>query len=136
MKLDPICITKQKIIFENEGERFWEENDWWHPIYKPMPSAWCYSLYLCLSFFLFFLSLLCVCNCSLFCISLLFFSFACWRLFLFIGKFEKLFPPFLFLNWPVNGQFHGPLSFLRAHAITHFSAFWFVLFLEFSFHRY
>ena len=40
--------------------------DWSNPIYKPMLSVWCYSLYPCLSFFLFFLSLLCVCNCSLF----------------------------------------------------------------------
>ena len=53
-------------IWEWGRKRFWEEEDRWNPIYKPMLSAWCYSLYPWLFFFLLSMSLLYVCNCSLF----------------------------------------------------------------------
>ena len=105
-------------------------------------SALCCSLYLCLSL-LFSLCLCCVCICSLF-LYLPFFSLPSVLFFfllaegsLFIEKFKKLLPPFFVPQ--LTGQwaiFMDHYLFLRAHAIPHSSAFWFVLFLEFSFHSY
>ena len=81
MKPNPICITKQKLLFENEGERELErEIQRRKGLVKSrrqtcvvyFSSALCCSLCLCLSF-LFSLCLCCVCICSLFLYLPLFF---------------------------------------------------------------
>ena len=151
MKPNPICITKQKLLFENERER---EREREREIEKkgtgeiPYTNLCCVFL-LCFMLLSLSVPLFFVPSMSLLCVYLLSFSvFA----FFFLPSVLALFCLlkalylqrslrncsllFLFLNLPVNGQFHGPLSFLRAHAIPHSSAFWFVLFLEFSFHKY
>ena len=111
MKLDPICITKQKFRFENEGERDFEKKRTDEITYTNL----CYLLDVTLSIraSLFFSSfcLCCVCNCSLFVFLLPSSSFLLVEGSLFIEKFEKLFPPFLFLNWVVNGQFSWTIIF-------------------------
>ena len=137
-----------KIIIWEWGRKRERERyiDWWNPIYKPVlrispplyvaPSV-CASLFCSLYVFA-------VCVFAPFFLYLpLFFSLPPSPFFLlaegslFIEKFEKLLPPFFrSSNDRLMGNFHGPLSFLRAHAIPHSSAFCFVLFLEFSFHRY
>ena len=93
-------------------------------------------------FFVLSMSLLCVYLLS-FSVSAFFFSlpprplfFACWRLFIYKEVWESAPTFFRSSTDRLMGNFHGPLSFLRAHAIPHSSAFWFVLFLEFSFHKY
>ena len=139
MKPNPICITKQKFKFENEGEKEIEKKG----IDEIPYTNLCCIILLCLMllslpvplFFILSLYLLCVCNCSLvfFFVSTLLFAEGS----LFIKKFEKLFPPFFVPQLTsLMGNFYGPLFFLHAHAITHSSTFWFVSFLEFSFHRY
>ena len=141
MKPNPICFPKQEFRFENEGERDFEKKTD-EIAYTNLSSLFDVTLSIHVSFFLFFLSLLCVCNCSLFCVSAFFFflssvlPFACWRLFIDREVWETAPTFFRSSTDRLMGNFHGPLSFLRAHAIPHSSAFWFVVFLEFSFHRY
>ena len=78
-------------IWEWGRKRFWEEEDWRNPIYKPMLSAWCYSLYPCLFFFLLCLCSVCVIALFLyFCLSPFFFFFSC-VLPLFIEKLQRSF---------------------------------------------
>ena len=136
MKPNPSCFTKQKLRFENEGERFWEEEDWWNPIYKPMLSAWCYSLYPCLSF-VFSLCLCYLCTCFLFVslpsFSLLlffsFFFFLSYVLPLFIETPKELFPYFS-LNWSDHGTvFVNFSSTIPYSMLSHEPLFSFLLFL-------
>ena len=79
MKPNPICITKQKLLFENEGEREREiqrrkglVKSRIQTCVAYFSSALCCSLCLCLSF-LFSLCLCCMCICSLFLYLPLFF---------------------------------------------------------------
>ena len=102
MKPNPICITKRKLFFENEGERE-GERDTEKGLMKSriqtcvayFSSALC--LCLCLSFLFWSLCLCFVCLCSLFLylpssffssLVLLFF-FSCAWLSLFIEKFQR-----------------------------------------------
>ena len=135
--------NKNYYLRERERER---ERDWWNPIYKPVlcisPLLYV-ALFVCASLFC-SLYVFAVCVFALFfCICLLSFFFffppplfACWRLFIYREVWETVPTFFRSSTDRLMGNFHGPLSFLCAHAIPHSSSFWFVLFLEFSFNRY
>ena len=113
MKPDPICITKQKFKFENEGERDLEKK---RTNKIPYSNLCCvFLLYLmllslsCLSFFSsLYMSLLCVCTFSFFVylvspfFFLLFFLFPCVPLSIYREIPKKLFPYFS-LNWSDHG---------------------------------
>ena len=150
---NPICITKQKLLFENEGER---EREREREIEKkgtdeiPYTNLCCVFL-LCFMLLSLFVPLFFVLSMSLLCMYLLYFSvsafflsffssllpfFACWMLFIYREVWETVPTFFRSSTDRLMGNFHGPLSFLHAHAIPHSSSFWFVLFLEFSFNRY
>ena len=62
-------------------------------------SAWCYSLWPCLFFFLLSISLLCVCTCSLFVYLPSFFC-VCSPIY---RGIEKQFSPFFAPNWSIHG---------------------------------
>ena len=100
MKLDPICITKQKFRFENEGERDFEKKMTNEIPYTNLCFLLDVTLFIGASFFFSSFCLCRVCVIALFlyfCFPLPFF-FLLAEGSLFIEKFEKLFPPFLFLN--------------------------------------
>ena len=122
----PYLFSQTRIqIWEWRRERFWEEEDWWNPIYKPILSVWCYSLYPCLSFLLFFLFLLCVCNCSLFCVTAFFFSLVC--LPLFIEKLQRgcslIFLSIDQIMKQFSSVFFPPQLLISCWVVTHYSAF-------------
>ena len=78
MKPNPICFTKQKLLFENERERDREERDWWNPVYKPVlhisPLLYV-ALVVCASLFCsIYVFVVCV-FALFFCICLFFFFF-------------------------------------------------------------
>ena len=114
-------------IWEWGRKRFWEEEDRWNPIYKPMLSAWCYSLYPCL-FFFFSLCLCSVCVIALFLyfrLSLFFFLFVCppsiYR------ETPKEFFPYFSLNWSDHGAVFS--STFPNSMLSHDPLFSFLLFL-------
>ena len=104
MKPNPICITKQKFKFENEGEKEIEKKG----IDEIPYTNLCCIILLCLMllslpvplFFILSLSLLCVCTCSLF-VSLpsfsFFFFFFCTCPLQFIEELRSSFPLLLLL---------------------------------------
>ena len=103
MKQDIICITKQKFR-EREREReskkgLMKSHIQTYAAYSS--SAWCYSLYLCLSLFLLSLSLLCVYLLSLCVFYLFIYFFACSSPI--YGGTKKQFFPILALNSSVQG---------------------------------
>ena len=126
----PYLFSQTKIqVWEWGRERFWEEEDRWNPIYKPMLSVWCYTLYPCLSFFsLLSVFALCVCNCSLFCVSAFFFLslfllFSCAWLSLFIEKFQRncsLIFSQLINSWSSLHQFFSPQLLILCSAVPHY----------------
>ena len=104
----------------------WEEEDWQNPIYKPMLSAWCYSLYPCL-FFFFSLCLCSVCVIALFLYFRLslFFFFSC-VLPLFIEKLQRSFSLIFLSTDQIMEQFSSvfpPHFLIPCWAMTHYSAF-------------
>ena len=141
MKPNPICITKQKFKFENEGERDLEKKgtnvkSHLRTYAAYFSSAWCCSLCLCLSFLpSLYVFAVCVCTCSLF-VSMLsfFFSFACTpSIYREIPK--KLFPYFS-LNWSDHGVVFVSFSstapnFMLSH--DPFFSFFSLLFFSFLF---
>ena len=125
MKPNPICITKQKLLFENEGERERERD-----IEKKGTSEIPYTNLCCVFLLCFMLlslsvplsfvlsmSLLCVYLLS-FSVSAFFFSslrplffFACWRLFIYREVWETAPTFFRSSTDRLIGNIHGPLSF-------------------------
>ena len=123
----PDLFSQTKIqILEWGRERFWEEEDWWNPIFKPMRSGWCYSLYLCLSF-VSLLSIFTVCVIALFLyfrLSALFF-FSC-VLPLFIDRLQRSCSLIFLSTNQIMEQFSSvfpPQFLIPCWAVTHYSAF-------------
>ena len=144
MKPNPICFPKQEFRFENEGDRDFEKKKTGEIPYTNLCSLLNFTLSIRASLFSFsFFSSFCI-YCGYvyllsFCISASLscvLPFACWRLFIYREVWETVPTFFRSSTDRLMGNFHGPLSFLRAYAIPHSSAFWFVLFLEFFLHRY
>ena len=137
MKPNPICFTKQKLLFENERERDREERDRWNSVYKPVlrisPLLYV-ALAVCASLF-----------CSLYVFAVCLFAlFFCIRLF-----FSSLRPPFFFFYLCVplsiyreipkklflillstdqimeqfSSIFFSPQLLISCSTVTHFSAF-------------
>ena len=135
MKPNPICFTKQKLLFENERERDREERDWWNSVYKPVlrispllyvALAVCASLFCSLYVFAVCLFALFFCICLFFSSLRPPFFFTCACLSLFIERFQRncslLFSQ-LIRSWSSFCQFFPPQLLISCSAVTHFSAF-------------
>ena len=97
-KPDPICITKQKFRFENEGERDFEKKRTDEIPYTNLCSLLDVTLFVHASLFFFSLCLCCVCLIALFlCFHSFFFLFffLCVTLSIYREIPKKLFPYFL-----------------------------------------
>ena len=127
MKPNPICFTEQKLFDLRMREReILRRKGLMKSIYKPMlRNPPLLGVALCLSFFLFFLSLLCVCNCSLFLFPLLpffsSFSFFLVRDSLYLQRSSKETVPFfssqLISSWRSLHQFFSPQLLILCSAV-------------------
>ena len=135
MKPNPICFTKQKFRFENEGERDFEKKRTDEILYTNLRSLLDVtlsiraSLLLSLYVFAMYVLALFLCLCLLFSLLLFFFFFLSYVLPLFIETPKELFPYFS-LNWSDHGTvFVGFSSTIPYSMLSHDPLFSFLLFL-------